>query len=1444
VLGRYAGSDDICIGYPITERGEREVGRVGPFVNTVVQRVNLSGSRSFRELVRTVRSACLAGYEHKDLPFDEVVQALEVERSPGRMPVFQVLFNQLEQVEPVLRLGGLEVELERVRTAINLDLEVEIHDVAEEIVVLWEYPTELFEPATIARMARCFATFLADAVRHPDLPLSRLALLPADELTTVTSRWARPPRGGRATSERTFAELFAAQVGRTPDAVAVCAGDAAWSYAELDRRANQLAWALVDRGVGPDVVVALLAERGMEFLAAVLAIFKAGGAYLPLDPHQPPDRIAQLLAQSGTPLVVVDHGRAELLDRSLAVAKLAPGSRPGVLELKDRTGAGRDDSPPLRSRSANLAYVIYTSGSTGSPKGALIEQRGMMNHLFAKVDELALSTGDQVAQTASQCFDISVWQFLAPLLGGARARVYLDDVARDPARLVAQLERDRISIVEVVPSLLGAMIEHLNRNTRQPDLAALRFMIPTGEALAPDLCAAWFGLYPGIPLVNAFGPTECSDDVTHHVMRAWSPEARTVPIGRPLPNLSVYVVDGGLAPQPIGVIGELCVGGVGVGRGYLDDPGRTADAFRPDPFAEEPGQRMYRTGDLGRFRPDGELEYHGRRDRQLKVRGFRVEPGEIEATLRSHPTVADAAVVTANSVLAAFVTPRGERPDRAQLVRVLAERLPDYMVPTVIEILDTLPKTANGKVDHNALAARSRAMRERAADDGAWARRGTLEELCASLLADVLDVERVGVDQDFFALGGHSLAAVRLVARIHAATGVELPLRTLFENPTVTALAQALGGAMREGPADELPLVALPAVYGEPAPLSFAQERLWVVSTLTPDETIYNEPVMVRIRGALDRVLLASCLQQLVDRHDLLRSRIVITDGRPAQIIADHLTVSLPVLHLAAPDGSAEPERVARAAHRLTNQPIDLARGPLFAAALVPLGDDDWLFGWTFHHIIVDRVSIELLVSELSRLYSGARRGERVELPPMAVRYTDYVRWQRERLSRDRLEHELAYWKRRLTGAERLRLPADRATGPRTTNGAASAPFRISQHTATALRAIARREGVTLFMLAEAAFLAVLYRHTGQRDLTVGLTVDGRSRRDLEHVVGVFINSLALRVELAPNESFRSLLGRVREAAVGAFAHQEVPFETVVDAVEVERDLSRLSPLFQILFELRSGRETIELELDGLECAIVDFDRGNTKFDLALMMDDRAGLLQGRLQYSTDLFAPATVAGLIERIVHLFQVLPDELDTAVEDLPIVPPDERVQLLERWSGLAGVPARRQDADRIEHVFDAAVERSPDAIALRFEGQAFSYRQLDGWSRRLAGYLATRGVTDEVVVGVCLEPGPERVATLLAVLRAGGIYLPLDPGLPPDRLGYMVQDAGAFLVVTTEDIDPLLPSGARVLIGLEWERAMEHPELPAGRAAPAGALAYIIYTSGSSGRPKGVMVEPEV
>ncbi|HEX3528164.1 MAG TPA: non-ribosomal peptide synthase/polyketide synthase [Thermoanaerobaculia bacterium] len=1444
LVQRTTGRDDLVIGTDVANRDREETEPlIGFFVNQLVLRTDLSGDPAVRTLLGRVRETALGAYAHQDLPFDRLVQELRPERDPSRHPLYQVSFTLQSQPRVALDLPGIALAALPVHgRAPKFDLLLEAAETPEGLALTAEYDAGLYEPATIARLLGHFKNLLAGLAEGPERRLSHLELLTPAERHQVVLETNAETHAGIAAFPRKICvhELVERQAALTPDALALSFEGLRLSYRDLDVRANQLAHRLRRLRVGPEVRVGLCMERSLEVVVGLLGILKAGGAYLPLDPTYPPERLA-FIAEDGSAAVLLVHAATrDILPLDLPVVCLDPDWREIAGESPE---APRSGVTP-----ANLAYVMYTSGSTGRPKGVSIPHEAVAWHV-GTLGYTAPRPGDRFAQGSTHSFDAATFEVWGALAHGAALVGIPKDVMISPRDLAARLREEEISVLYLTAALFAQTA------SQAPDaFRPLRRLLTSGEAVGVSFFRRVVEAGPPERFLHLYGPTETTVFSCWHEVTEVPADAAMVPIGRPIAGAPHYLLDPGLSPVPLGVFGELYIGGDGLARGYLNRPALSAERFVPDPFSAVPGARLYRTGDLVRYLPNGEMEFGSRIDTQVKIRGFRIEPLEIEALLMRHPAVQEALVMAREDVpgdkrLVAYAVLReGESLSAAGMRAALRREVPDYMVPAALVTLPAFPLSLNGKVDRRALPA-PEAFIAGNAEHGGLAPRTSTEAALAAIWAEVLQVPGIGIDVDFFAAGGHSLLAAQVMTRVRAAFSMELPLRALFEAATVAGLAREIDAARGLVETTETPLRPRPAGAG--APLSFAQERLWFLAQLQPASPAYNIPAAVRLRGRLDVAALAATLTEVLRRHEVLRTSFPESDGRPVQQVAPAMPFPLPVVDLR---GMAAGEREPEARRRMAaeaRQPFDLARGPVLRAVLLVLGETDHLLLLTLHHIVSDGWSTGVFVREVGSLYPAFAMGGTSPLPELPVQYADYAWWQRSRLTGEVMAAHLSWWRGQLGDRPPvLELPAGRPRPATEVSRAASEPFALAEDLTEGLLSLGRAQGATLFMSALAAFAAVLSAWTGQEDLVVGSPVAERHPVETEEMIGLFLNTLVLRADLAGNPRFVDLLARVRETALSAWAHRELPFERLVEEMQPVRDVSR-PPLFQAMLVVQNAPPG-RLELPGLELEPQPVESGVTKLDLVLTLFESARGVQGSFGYNRDLFEPATVRRMVGTFETLLGGLVRQPEERLADLPRLTGPERRQLLADWcGGLEVHPVARP----LHRLFEEQAKRTPEAVAAVCDGSSLTYGGLDARANRLARHLRRHGVGPDVPVAVCVERSLDLIVALLAVLKAGGAYVPLDPAYPPERLVFLLEDALAAaaspVLITHGDLAALFPAeSAPVLartrivrldadsVALAAERSG-----PLADAPPVAAAAYVIYTSGSTGRPKGVLVTHE-
>jgi len=1389
LLHRWTGQEDLVIGTPFANRRRAEVqGLIGFFVNTLPIRADLTGRPSFRELLRRAREEVLGAHEHQDLPFERIVEELRPGRAAGRNPLFQVVLAFQNVPMPALDLPGLKAEPRGTDAGTaRFDLTLDLRQGPEGISGSIEQG--IFSGATAARLAAHFRSLLAAALHAPDAPAADLPLLSAAERHQLVVEWNDR---AAAVPRLPIHRLFEEQVDLRPDAVAVEDGRRSLSYAELDCRANRLARHLRELGAGPEVPVAFCLERSIEAVETVLAILKAGGAYVPLSPSFPAERLSWIIADSGARIVVTGPG---------APVPPIPPEIP-VLDLgRDAGEVSCERLEEVETGPDALAYVLYTSGSTGRPKGVAVTHRNVVR-LVRGNDFTELGPDESWLLLAPLSFDASTLELWGPLLNGGRLVVF-------PSRVPSLEEIARTVEEHGVTSLwLTAGLFHQMMDVRPGALRRLRHLLAGGDVLSRAHVGR--ALEEGIALVNGYGPTEGTTFTCCEPLREVG--EGSVPIGRPIANARVHVVAAGQEPVPIAVAGELLAGGEGLARGYLGRPDLTAERFVPDPFGGqlgEAGARLYRTGDRVRRLADGRIEFLGRMDRQVKIRGFRIEPAEVETALRRHPAVGEALVVARETRpddrrLFAYLVPwPGEPgPSPAELRRFLEPTLPAPLIPSAFVILSAFPLTANGKIDREALPAPP-------ATEPAPGRaqpRGPVEELLARIWEEVLGGGRVGAEDGFFDLGGHSLLAVRLVSRVREVFEVELPLADLFRWPTVRSLALRIKALRRGEERPALPVVPLSrAERRGDLPLSFAQERLWLFERMSPGTTVFNMPLAVRFRGALDVPALARSLEEVVRRHEVLRTTYPAVAGRPVQRIASpgEAPARLPLVDLAGLGGAARDE--ARRLEREAGlRPFDLERETPLRLLLLRIETEEHELLGTLHHIAADGWSLEVLVRELRVLYRAFAHREPSPLADLPLQYGDWAVWQRRWLQGEALESLRSAWRRRLEGVPTvLELPTDRPRPPVPGYRGVARTLVLDGDLTRALEALGKLEGCTVYMTLLAAFQVLIRSLSRQEDFLIGTPVAGRSRGETEGMIGFFVNMLVLRARLGDLPTFRQLLARVRETTLAAWAHQEMPFDELVRDLRPERSPGR-APLIQVVFAEQES-PAWDLDLPRVSADLLPPAEVAARYDLSLTAVHRPGGLELHLTCDAGLFDGATAERLLRRWVDLLRAACERPDARIDEL----------VEEEW----------HPELCIHELIEAQARRAPDAEAVRFGELSLSYADLCLRARSLAHRLRKLGVGPEARVGLSAEPGPAALVGILGIWMAGGAWVPVDPEGPAARRDFFLADSGALLLLVADSslLEPGPDPG------------------PIESGARPESLAYVLYTSGSTGVPKGVAVE---
>ncbi|MEO6196237.1 MAG: amino acid adenylation domain-containing protein [Thermoanaerobaculia bacterium] len=1460
LLGRYTGNVDLLFGGVVSGRPPAVAGidtMVGMFINALPVRLRIDPERRLGDWLGELQIQQIEQREYEYSPFEQIQAWSEIEHG---VRVFETLL--VFENYPVDSLDGsedlgFEIRESVLAEANNHALTLFGSPQRGGLELKISYHWTRLSAASARRLLEALAGLLAAMVAQPEALLGELAVLSPAERHELLAAGAGPRAG--ATGNACIHALVAATAAHAPRAVAVEQGDLRLTYGELEARASRLAGHLRRLGVGAESIVGLAVERSPEMLVAMLGVLKAGGAYLPLDPNYPRERMALMLEDSEAGVLLTQERLADRLPATAARVVFLDAEWPAIEAGEALAG----DGPALPQ---SPAYVIYTSGSTGRPKGVLVPHAGLVNYVRGAIAEYGVGPADRILQFASVSFDTSAEEIYPCLLAGGTLVLRDDAMIGSLDGFVRAVDRLRITALDLPTAYWHELA--VEADAQGLDLpASLRLVIIGGEEALADRLAAWRRrVGERIRLVNTYGPTEATIVTTQLDLTAPAADGASRPaIGRAVPNARTYILDRRMELLPRGVDGELYIGGSGLARGYLGRPDLTAERFLPDPFAPEDGtaggERLYRTGDLVRLLKDGTLEFRGRADHQVKIRGFRVELGEIEAALRRVEGVREAVVAMQGDAgeqrLAAWVAAAPGAIQAGGLRTALKETLPEYMIPAAFVLLEALPLTAGGKVDRRALPAPDSSRPE--VDASYAAPRNPVQEVLAGIWGELLGVERVGVEDDFFQLGGHSLLVAKLAARVRQVFAVELSLVEVFKKPTVAELADAIERAQRGTSASELP--ELPPIgrapRDRPIPLSFPQERVWFLDQLSSGGNIaYNFQVSTWIRGPLDVAVLHRTLDELVRRHEVLRTSFPSVGGLPVQRIHPPASVELPVLDLRQVPAGERRDFAERIFAETVSIPFDLTRPPLIRWRLLRLEDDYWELIQVEHHFVHDGWSFAVLLGEIKAIYPAFLHGEPSPLPELPVQYADFAVWQRQWMAGPVMDRMLDFWKRKLAGAPHgLEIATDRPRPARTSFAGDVELFLLPPDLYDGLRKFSRREGFTLYMTMLAGFFALLQRYTGEQDMVIGTSNANRRAREIEGMIGMVVNSLLLRGDLAGNPTFRDLLGRVRDLTLEVYAHQDMPFERLVQELKPERQLGR-NPLFQIMYNFHDAAVP-DLEFGGLDAKFLVRGNRSAKMDMNVIVipraEQRVGLGKAgegdnrailHWEYNTDLFDRSTILRMVDHYLTLLAGVVEDARRPLSELPLLTDAERQELLADWSVAASHPVE----EPLHRLFEIQAARTPDAVAVTMGEERLTYGELNRRANRLAHRLRALGVGPESPVPLCVERSPDVVVGILGILKAGGGYVPVDPSYPAERIDWILADSqagvAAPLVVTQGASTASLPAGrAHVLRLDDPELAAESDtDLDANPEGGANAdnLAYVIYTSGSTGLPKGVPI----
>lgn len=1435
LLARYTEQDDIAVGTPVANRDRPELeALIGFFVNTLVLRTNLADNPSFSELLQRVRHTALEGYTHQAAPFERVVQAIQPERSLNHTPLFQILFTLQNTPRSDMQLPDLQIQpFEPDSGTAQFTLTLVMRETAGALHGSFEYRTDLFARSTIARMAAHFCQLLQCIVQRPTQPVWDITILTPQELQRIL---AQPQLHEFAISGSTIIERFEARAEATPDALAIISPTERLTYGELTLHANRLAHLLQQRGARQETCVALMLQRSACLFVALLATLKAGAAYLPLDPASPGERLAFLL-NDADPLIILTEQR---FSQSLPAGCNISAILIDTPELAENLAQMPATAPTRFLHPEQSAMIIYTSGSTGNPKGVRISQRALATHAASIIAHLQLQEHDRVLHFAALTFDVAAEEIFPSWLAGACVVLWSDRQDLAPADFHHFLLQYQVTVLNLPSSYWQVWLDELERKHWLPP-ASLRCLIVGSEPTYRQDIIRWLKLVAHRVQhnMNAYGVTEATITSTFQQFKqATETVWQIAPVGQALQNTSTYVLDRRGRVVPIGVSGELYLGGPALSSGYIGQPDVTAERFVPDPFSPLPGARLYRTGDRVRWLSEGCLAYLGRLDQQIKLRGYRVEPGEIEAALAHLSNVRETAVklwqeTAGGPQIVAYVALNDEGQGERALVDMrstLSLRLPDYMLPASIVALPELPRLPSGKVAYQELP---EPKQEFVSSDEPCTE---LERIIARVWSEILENKAIGIYTNFFVLGGHSLLATRVISRLRDELQQNIPLRLLFEAPTIAQLASALS---RDTAKQSEERILRQSRTKRLFPLSFAQRRLWFLDQFQPGSPLYNIPSVLHLQGVLHLAALHRALNVLVARHETLRTLFISLNGEPEQVVLEHLDLPLPLIDLRQIAEAARFPEAQRLVNADVCMPFDLERGPLVRASLFQLAEDEYILLLNLHHIIYDGWSTQILFRDLNTCYTAFSREQTPDLPALPLQYVDFACWQLNYMQGAAYAREIDYWKKQLAAVPMLQLPTDRPRPAVQTHQGAVVSSLVPQWLREALQQLSLQYNCTLYMTLLAAFVTLLYRYTGQADLTVGTPIAGRNRTEVESMLGFFVNTLVVRSRITEGLSFRELLSQIRQTSLEAYAHQDLPFEQLVEILQPERNLST-SPLFQVFFALQNVEQT-PLILPDLNVTAIEADNHASKFDLSLFVGETEEGLALEAEYAVDLFERTSIVRLLSHFEELLKGIVVNPEQALISLPLLTKDEQRQLLVT---LNTTRADFADQSSLPELVMQQARCSPQASAVVFGQTTLTYAELEMRSNQLAQYLYSLGVRHGTLVGLCLERSPDMVVSLLGILKAGGAYVPLDPSYPQERITFVLQDACIPFVLTQRHLMPLLTGTNARCVLLEEEQ--DQIDLMAGtylahQSPPtAEQLAYVIYTSGSTGKPKGVQI----
>ncbi|HWR62116.1 MAG TPA: amino acid adenylation domain-containing protein, partial [Clostridia bacterium] len=1404
LLHKYSGQEDIVIGTPISGRRSAELnGVIGMFANTIALRNRPMGNKTFASFLKEVKENALASYDKQDFQFEDLVENLDIPRDLSRNPLFAVMLNFLYPEESA---KAAEFSLYEFENSISkFDMTVHAAETGAGLELSLEYCTVLFKKETARRMLEHFANIITGIIAFPDSKLNEIEMISDEEkqqvLTGFNNTAAAYPK------EKTIRQLFEERAEQLPDKTAVVFNNSTLTYKELNQRANQLARVLITDGVAADSIVGIITEPSLEMFIGIMGILKAGGAYLPIDPGYPADRVNYMLEDSGAKILLTYSHMTEKHNNMV---------KPVHLLDSESLYSGNNDNLPATGNPADLAYVIYTSGTTGKPKGVMLENKSLVNYVSWFSNEAGITDKDKTMLLSSAAFDLGYTALYPSMLQGAELHVMAREAYTDPEALVKYINDRGITYIKLTPSLYSAICS-CDSFLEGKGLGSLRLVISGGEQINVTDMENTYRLYKHIKIMNHYGPTETTVGTAAYMTDIGSFEAfKEKPvIGRPISNNRIYMVDKYLKPAAVGVPGEICVAGEGLARGYLNRKLLTEEKFIPNPFIE--GERIYKTGDMGRWLSDGSIEFMGRIDQQVKIRGYRIELGEIENRLIRIEYVKEAVVIAkeglSGSYLCAYVVAEVKL-EKAELKKHLAKELPDYMIPTYFVQLDKIPVTKNGKLDRKALPEPEAGVASGIEYEAA---RNEVEEKLVELWQQVLRLERIGINDNFFELGGHSLKATSLMSKIHKELSVEIPLREIFRLPTIKGLSEHIKGQEENIYAEIQPVEA-----GDCYELSSAQKRLYTLHKLEEDSKAYNMPGVLIAEGKLDTERLEAAFGKLIERHEALRTSFEIMGEAIVQVV--HKEVKLEIEYR-----EAEEEEIEEIVGRFVRV-FDLSKAPLLRVGLIKVRPEKHILMYDMHHIISDGMSRGIMINEFAKLYEGK------ELKKLRIQYKDFSSWQNELFKTERIKHQEAYWIKEFGGEiPVLDIPADYPRPAMQSFEGDRIYFELSEELTAGLRKLAKETETTMYMVLLAGVNILLSKYSGQQDIVIGSPIAGRPHENLENIIGMFVNTLAIRSYPEGRKKFREFLEEVKVKCLKAYENQDYQFEELVEKLDIRRDMSR-NPLFDVMLVLQNT-EMAAVALEGLSFTSYESRNMVSKFDLTINAVEGKARLGIGIEYCTKLFSRETIERLKAHLANILEDITVNTEKRLSELTLLSKEEEYKLLYKFNDTSAEYPRGK---AIHRLFEEQADKTPDKVAAEYEDKQLTYRELNERANRLGRALRGKGVGTGSMVGIMTEHSLEMLAGMLGILKAGGAYVPIDPDYPEERIQYILEDSGVTVLLTQAKLKDSIRFDGE-LICLEEEDTYKGDKHNLEDRCDPHSLAYVIYTSGSTGKPKGVMIE---